>query len=150
MRDHLSTLPGTHVLLKSELVANDVALLTRSFSAPLQLMVTIAFLVGVLVVGLIIYTSTIERQREYGVLKAIGARNRILYRVVTIQAGLVAIVGSIIGIGLALVAAQLIMTLRPQFLIVIEPRASPWTTLHASVGTCRWAILHPSVQLCRL
>ncbi len=77
-----------------------------------------------LVVGLIIYTSTIERQREYGVLKAIGARNRILYRVVTIQAGLVAIVGSMIGIGLALAAAQLIMTLRPQFLIVIEPRAS--------------------------
>jgi len=124
MRDRLSTLPGTQVLLKSELIANDVTLLTRTYNAPLQLMVTIAFLVGVLVVGLIIYTSTIERQREYCVLKAIGARNRILYRVVTIQAGLVAIVGSMIGIGLALAAAQLIMTLRPQFLIVIEPRAS--------------------------
>src|SRR6266566_5661409 len=81
VRDRLSTLPGTQVLLKSEMMANDVTLLNRTYNAPLQLMVTIAFLVGVLVVGLIIYTSTIERQREYGVLKAIGARNRILYRV---------------------------------------------------------------------
>src|SRR6266567_7289888 len=86
LRDRLSTLPGTQVLLNSELIANDVALLTRSFSAPLRLMVIIALLVGVLVVGLIIYTATIERQREYGVLKAIGARNSMLYRVVTTQA----------------------------------------------------------------
>ena len=79
VRDRLSTLPRTHILLKSELVANDVALLTRVFSAPLRLMVTIALLVGVLVVGLIIYTATVERRPEYGVLKAIGARNRRLY-----------------------------------------------------------------------
>ncbi len=30
LRDRLSSLPGTHVLLKSELIANDVALLTRT------------------------------------------------------------------------------------------------------------------------
>jgi putative ABC transport system permease protein len=124
LRDRLSTLPGTQVMLKSELVANDVALLTRSFSAPLRLMVMIGLLVGVLIVGLIIYTATVERQREYGVLKAIGARNSRLYRVVTTQAALVAIGGSIIGIGLALGGAQLIMALRPQFLVVIEPVAT--------------------------
>ena len=35
-------------------------------------MIAIAFLVGTMVVGLVIYTATIERQREYGVLKAMG------------------------------------------------------------------------------
>ena len=124
IRDRLSSLPGTHVLLKSELIANDIALLTRSFSAILRLMVTIALLVGVLIVGLIIYTATVERQREDGVLKAIGARNTRLYRVVTTQAMLVAMVGSMIGIGLALGGAQLMMALRPQFLVVIEPVAT--------------------------
>jgi putative ABC transport system permease protein len=149
LRNRLSTLPGTQVLLKSELIANDVTLLTRTYNAPLQLMVTIAFLVGVLVVGLIIYTSTIERQREYGVLKAIGARNRILYRVVTIQAGLVAIVGSILGLGLALATAQLIMTLRPQFLIVIEPRAS-LEALAAGLVMAGLSALFPTRLLARL
>jgi putative ABC transport system permease protein len=149
MRDRLSTLPGTQVLLKSELIANDVTLLTRTYNAPLQLMVTIAFLVGVLVVGLIIYSSTIERQREYGVLKAIGARNRILYRVVTIQSGLVAIVGSILGLGLALAAAQLIMILRPQFLIVIEPKAS-LEALAAGLVMALLAALFPARLLARL
>ncbi len=149
VRDRLSTLPGTHVLLKSELIANDVALLTRTFSAPLRLMVIIALLVGVLVVGLIIYTATVERQREYGVLKAIGARNSRLYRVVTTQAMLVAIVGSIIGIGLALGGAQLIMALRPQFLVVIEPMAT-FQALAAGFVMALLAALFPARLLARL
>jgi putative ABC transport system permease protein len=149
VRDRLSTLPGTHVLLKSELVANDVALLTRTFSAPLQLMVTIALLVGVLVVGLIIYTATVERQREYGVLKAIGVRNSRLYRVVTTQAMLVAIVGSLLGIGLALGGAQVIMALRPQFLVVIEPAAS-LEALAAGLVMAWLSALFPARLLVRL
>jgi putative ABC transport system permease protein len=62
----------------------------------------------------------VERQREYGVLKAIGARNRKLYRVVTLQALIASGVGSILGVGLTFAAANLIMELRPQFLITIE------------------------------
>jgi putative ABC transport system permease protein len=85
-------------------------------------MVAIAFLVGTLV-GLVIYTATIERQREYGVLKAIGARNGLLYRTVTTQALIAAGVGSILGVALAFGLAQLIMTSQPQFLIVFESSA---------------------------
>ena len=149
MRDRLSALPGTQVLLKSEMIANDVTLLNRAYRTPLQLMVTIAFFVGVLVVGLIIYTSTIERQREYGVLKAIGARNRMLYRVVTTQAGLVAIAGSLLGVGLALGGAQLIMAVRPQFLVVIEPGAS-LLALAAGLVMAGLSALFPARLLARL
>jgi putative ABC transport system permease protein len=149
VRDRLSMLPDTQVLLKSQLVANDVALLTRSFSAPLRVMVMIALLVGVLIVGLIIYTATVERQREYGVLKAIGARNNRLYRVVTTQAALVAIVGSMIGIGLALGGAQLIMALRPQFLVVIEPVAT-LQALAAGLVIAGLSALFPARLLARL
>ncbi len=149
VRDRLSTLPGTQALLKSELIANDIALLNRTYRAPLQLMVTIALLVGVLVVGLIIYAATIERQREYGVLKAIGAHNTMLYRVVTTQAGLVAIAGSMLGVGLALGVAQLIMTLRPQFLIVIEPVAT-LEALAAGLAIAGLSALFPARLLARL
>ena len=70
-----------------------------------------------------IYSATVERQREYGVLKAISAHNAVLYRTVVAQALVVASVGALAGIGLATALAQLIMALRPQFLIVLEPTA---------------------------
>ncbi len=126
LRSRLDDLPNTEALLKHEMITNDQKLFARYFSAPIQLMVGIAFLVGTLVVGLVIYTATVERQREYGVLKAIGARNGVLYRVVTTQALIVTSTGSIAGVGLALSAAQLIMTLRPQFLVTFEPTAVAW------------------------
>lgn len=116
-------LAGTEVLLKSEVSESDRQLFTKAFTAPLMLMVWIAFVVGTLVVGLVIYTATLERQREYGVLKAIGARNRLLYRVVITQALLAAGTGSVAGVGLAVGAANLIETIRPQFIVALEPVA---------------------------
>jgi putative ABC transport system permease protein len=123
LRDRLDSLPGADALLKRDMIANDARLFARFFSAPLQLMIGIAFLVGTLIVGMVIYSATIERQREYGVLKAMGARNRVLYRTVVTQALVVASTGAAVGIGLASGVAQLIMMLRPQFLIVLEPAA---------------------------
>ncbi len=119
-RARLRDQEGVEVLLKREVIANDVKLFARFFSAPLQLMVAIAFIVGALVVGLVIYAATVERQREYGVLKALGARNRVLYHVVTAQALLAAGSGAGLGVALAFASAQLVMRLYPQFLVVVE------------------------------
>lgn len=131
LRDRLNNLPlsGANAVLKSDLIANDRKLFARFFSAPLQLMVVVAFLVGVMVVGLVIYTATVERQREYGVLRAIGARNSLLYRVVVTQAVIAAGAGSALGVGFALGAAQIIMAMRPQFLVTLEPAAIGWSLL---------------------
>lgn len=123
IRQRLERVPGIAALPKDEVRANDIRLFARFFSIPLQLMVAIAFLVGTLVVGLVIYTATVERRREYGVLKAIGARNGLLYRVVTLQALVASSAGALAGVGLAFAAGALIMRLRPQFLVVIEPLA---------------------------
>jgi putative ABC transport system permease protein len=123
LAQRLERVPGTAALAKDAVRANDIRLFARFFSIPLQLMVAIAFLVGTLVVGLVIYTATVERRREYGVLKAIGARNGLLYRVVTLQALVASSAGAIAGVALAFAAGTLIMRVRPQFLVVIEPLA---------------------------
>ncbi|HSB90254.1 MAG TPA: ABC transporter permease [Anaerolineales bacterium] len=120
VRDRIGRLDDLEVMLKSEMAANDSRLFGRFFSAPVRLMTGIAFLVGALVVGLVIYTATVERQREYGVLKALGARNRLLYQVVLAQALLAAILGTVLGMGLARAAGTLIMAARPQFLVVLQ------------------------------
>jgi putative ABC transport system permease protein len=141
LRERLSDLPGTDTLLKSTMANNDQELFARAFGGPLRLMVGISLLVGALIVGLVIYTVTVERQKEYGVLKAVGARNRVLYRVVTTQALIAAGLGSVAGVGLAYGASWIIATLRPAFLVVIEPKAAGWALLMGIVMALLGAIL---------
>ena len=148
LRDRLA-IPGTEVLLKSDVVANDAKLMARVYDAPIGLMVAIAFVVGVLVVGLVIYTATIERRREYGALKAIGARNRTLYRVVTIQAVIAAVAGAVVGIGLAYAAGAALMAWRPRFLVDIEP-ATIGIVLASSLLMALLAALIPARSVARL
>ena len=119
----LRAIPGVEVTPKADVIENDRQLMARIFSAPVRLMTGIAFVVGTLVVGLILYTATVERSREYGVVKAIGGGNRMLYAITTTQAFVVAIAGSVAGIGLTLGAGQLVMALRPEFLVTVEPPA---------------------------
>lgn len=130
-------------LTKQQMAANDLKLFAKVFSAPLKLMVAIAFLVGTMFVGLIIYTATVERQREYGVLKAVGARNGFLYEVVVTQALFAAVTGSALGVLMANVVAQWIMSARPQFLISFEPVDSGRALL-AGLGMAMIASIFPT------
>lgn len=50
------------------------------------LMNLVGLLIGLAVVALTVYVATLSRKEEYGVLKAIGAKNRHLYGVVLVQA----------------------------------------------------------------
>lgn len=117
LRDDADLLPAAVVK------QNDVTLLAKVFAVPLRLMVAIAFAVGTAILGMVIYSATVERMREYGVLKAVGAANRRLYWLVTQQGLAIAGLGVGSGIGLAALAAQGIMRSAPKFLIVLEPRS---------------------------
>src|SRR5512143_1277872 len=149
LRRRLRDLSSIEVTPKLQVIANDLNLYGGVFSGPIRLMVAIAFLVGTLVIGLVIYTATIERQREYGVLKAIGAQNRLLYRTITTQALIAAGAGSIIGVALAYGAAQLIMTTQPQFLIVFESSAVLQALL-AGLAMALFAAWFPARVIARL
>lgn len=119
----LQELPDTNVLLKSQVMANDQQILAGILDQVVLLMVAAAFIVGTLVVGMVIYTATNERRGEYGILKAIGARNGVLYRVVASQAVVAAGVGALLGVGFAFAMGSLVMNVKPQFLVTIEPVA---------------------------
>jgi len=62
----------------------------------------IGFLIGLAVMALTVYTSTLSRRREYGMLKALGARNTDLYLTVLAQAILSVILGFLFGLVLTL------------------------------------------------
>jgi putative ABC transport system permease protein len=65
----------------------------------------LGLLVGIVVVAQTIYSATVDHLREYGTLKAMGATNAYLYRVILQQAAVSAVAGYTIGIAIALAAA---------------------------------------------
>lgn len=149
LAEQLRAVPGIEVVTRDTMVQNDLRLLARFFSAPVRLMVGIAFLIGSLVVALVIYTATAERRREFGVLKAIGMRNRHLYGIVMIQAGVTTAAGAVVGLGLAVLASRVIEWLRPQFLVVLTPSALIWV-LAAALVMATVAALMPALLVARL
>lgn len=64
----------------------------------LNIMNLSGFLIGLAVMALTLYTSTLRKRQEYGVLKAVGANNRHLYAVVMVQAALTLSLGFMMAI----------------------------------------------------
>lgn len=116
-------LPEYSLVRREEIAANDIAFLAAAFSAPLRLMVVIAIGIGALLLGLTVYTATVERTREYGVLKAVGMSNGALYGVVVRQTLGTVTLGAALGLLLVGLVAELIQSLWPQSLIVIDAPA---------------------------
>lgn len=139
----LQALPRTNVLLKSQVMANDQAIIAGLFDQVIVLMLAAAFIVGALVVGMVIYTATTERRGEYGILKAIGAGNGVLYRIVVSQALVAAGFGALLGVAFAFAMGWLLMTAKPQFLVAIEPSAI-FVTLAAGFGMALVGALVPA------
>jgi len=77
----------------------------------------LAFIVGLAVAGLTIYTATIEKSREYGILKAVGFPNGYLYRLVLEQSAATAVMGFLVGFGLTLIVAPFSTDIVPQFVL---------------------------------
>lgn len=83
--------------------------LLSSFKTVLN--IVLAFLLGVAAISLVVggigiantmYTAVLERYREIGVMKAVGARNSDIMIIFLIESGLLGLVGGIIGVVLGM------------------------------------------------
>jgi putative ABC transport system permease protein len=93
-----------------------------SFLPIFAVLLVIGFLVGAAVISLIIYTATIERARDYAVLKALGATNFNLYRVVLTQSFIVGVLGFVVGVPVASLVAAYVQLIVPEFLTELDFR----------------------------
>jgi putative ABC transport system permease protein len=91
-----------------------------AFLPIIRVITAIAFIVGLAVLSLTIYSATIERARDYAVLKAIGASPLVLYRVVLSQSLLISSVGFALGVGLAFVFNSIAADVVPEFVTHIR------------------------------
>lgn len=98
--------PHLSIVEKPTFRANNQAELEESFLPIIQAILVISLIIGITVVGLTIYTETIDKAREYGILKAIGVRNTQLYAIVSAQAIITVAAGLVSGIAGSLALAQ--------------------------------------------
>ncbi len=91
--------PGVTAQARADFSAEERRLVMDMSADVISIMNGVGFAVGLAVVALTVYIATLARRREYGVLKALGARNRVLYRVVLLQAVLSVAVGFLTGLG---------------------------------------------------
>lgn len=67
----------------------------------------LGLIVGVVVVAQTIYAATVDHIREFGTLKAMGASNGYIYRIILVQAVVSAVIGYVLGIAGALIAIRI-------------------------------------------
>jgi putative ABC transport system permease protein len=115
-----AAVPEANLMTRDAFIASDKEMIRQMGADLIRIMSGVAYLVGLMVIGLTIYMATLERGREYGILKAVGARLSDLMRVVVAQAVVSSALGFAIGVVLSYSMAAFIGWLLPEMLVLIE------------------------------
>jgi putative ABC transport system permease protein len=112
--------PGSSVYTTQQFADRASEKGTGDFLPIIRVILAISFIVGLAVLSLVIYSATIERAREYAIMKVIGASPSGLYRIVISQSMFIAVVGFGLGVGLAFLFNEVAGDLVPQFITYIR------------------------------
>lgn len=104
--------------------------------------VGLGFLVGVAIVGQTFFSFIVDNMRYLGILKAMGANNRLLFHMILLQTVLVGIVGSGLGMGIAALTSILAKNSELAFYLpwqvpVVTVLATSLITLITTVASLR-------------
>jgi putative ABC transport system permease protein len=104
-------------------------------------------IVGFVVVGQILYSGTLQYIREFGTLKAMGAKNSMVVRVILSQAMISAAIGFVVG-GVLAVGMQAAMA-KANLTVALFPNLYV-ATLVVTIAMCSFAALLSIVKVLRL
>jgi putative ABC transport system permease protein len=88
-----------------------MAQVTSSMTSFLTAIAAVALLVGAVGVANTMFTSVLERTKEIGVMKAVGARNGDIMMIFLLNACIIGLIGGILGIALGYLFSGLLPTL---------------------------------------
>ena len=92
----------------------------HDFLPMVRVVMALSLVVGLGILSLTIYSATIERSREYGIMKVLGASPIRLYRIVFSQSAIIALLGFGIGVGLSFLFNRTAGDIVPQFVTYIR------------------------------
>ena len=135
--------PGIHAWTRTELADSTVDELLKKTSMGISFFSLVIFAVisGFFIIGLTLYTSTFDRVRDYGTLKAIGADNNYISRLVLTQAGFYGLAGYVLAVIMlfamkfAVAGSGMVMVITPGLLLFLLG-----ITMIISLGSSMFAV----------
>ena len=116
-----TALPETTVQTRAEFARQEANVVRDMAADVMKIMTVIGFLIALAVVGLTLFTTTLAKLRDYGVVKALGAGPGRLAATVVAQAVWSVALGLILAVAVALVLGAAIGALTPNVTVVIQP-----------------------------
>lgn len=128
-----ATMPDTNVMTRAEF-AKEEANVVRSMAADVMaIMSVVGFLIALALIGLTLFTATVAKQREYGIIKALGAGRGRLTIIVLAQAAWTVILALALATALSLTIGVAIDVLTPNLTVDIELGSIARTAVSAFV-----------------
>ncbi len=129
----------------SLMTSNDLPALNAFITA----MIAVAVGIGFLVIFLSMYTTITERTREIGILKSLGAGKRYIIGVILREAGLLSVLGILVGYGGTWLAKKVIVATFPTLTVQLTLHWALWAGLLAIGGSLLGAF-YPAIRAARL
>lgn len=140
---------GLAVLATSDVARGDRALYDDTMGSVVRAMLAIAVAAGTLIVALSVYSSVVERIREFGIVKALGASGGRLLAIVLGQTITLAFAGGVAGALLFMVGEVAVAAWLPQYHLELPGTVLVWASVVVAVMALVAAIL-PARRLGRL
>jgi putative ABC transport system permease protein len=101
------------------------------FNIALRIVIGIASVIGFLVIFQSMYTAVMERTREIGILKSMGASKTYIISGILRETGLLAAVGIVLGVALTYILRSVFLAIKPDLDFVLTLR---WVFIAAAIA----------------
>ncbi|HKS40471.1 MAG TPA: ABC transporter permease [Blastocatellia bacterium] len=139
--------PGNYVIRTSDIPA----LYSQGLTAVevfLKIVTWLALVISTLVILLGMYTTIIERTREIGILKSLGASKRFIVTAIEKEAALISVLGVVIGFAISVIG-KLLIEANTRLRIDLQPK---WLLIAAIIGIVGGIVgaLYPALRAANL
>ena len=110
-----ASIDGVEARTKADYAATMADIVDEGFLPVVGALVAIGLSIGGAVVALTTYTATVEKARDFAVLKALGASAWFVQRIVVRQSAIVGLAGTTIGVGASVLVMKLVRRAVPAF-----------------------------------
>jgi len=100
---HVASKTQDFSISSSQQIQSTISSAMSSMTAFLAAIAAVSLIVGAIGVANTMFTSVLEKTKEIGIMKAIGARNKDILLIFLIKAGLIGLIGGLLGVALGAV-----------------------------------------------
>jgi putative ABC transport system permease protein len=122
MEEIRSVLPGYTVRPLKDFLSLMTSTNIPGLEAFINAMIALAIAIGLLVIFLTMYTTVVERTRDIGVLKSLGADRAFIVRALLMESAVLCILGILAGVGLSYTVRAALLWRFPTLSILITPQ----------------------------